>query len=932
MSTTIWRIVLLVAPVALSSLALEAQTLPVDSAIKTGILPNGLRYYIRKNTTPAKRAELRLIVNAGSILETEDQLGLAHFIEHMAFNGTTHFAKNSLVGYLQSIGVRFGADLNATTSFDETEYILPVPTSRTRELDSAFTILADWAHGQLFDSAEVVAERGVVREEWRGGRGAGERMLRQWLPIVFGNSQYAQRVPIGTESSIMSATPSRLRAYYRDWYRPDLMAVVAVGDFDPVAVEREIKQHFGEIPAGSRAPERKSFAVPIDTVPVVAIATDKEATSSVVSVMFLRPRTPTMTVADHRKDLVGSLLVRMLNARLSEIVLKPGAPFLSAVSARQSFLARDLGRFSLDARVQSGGAEKAVEALLVEVRRAANPGFLQSELDRARAGFLSDVEHSYLERNKTQSVVFAEELVRNFLTQEPIPGVANEFKLAREIVPSITLDELNATLKSWTSGVKPIVIFQGPTAERAAVPTVAGIRAALDRGFSSGVVAYTEEVSGAELVDAVRARGKIIAKRSYPSIGVTEWKLSNGARVLIKPTDFKADEILLGGYAPGGTAAAADKDFVSATFASQVTGVGGLGKFSVVELRKKLAGKTVGLTSGISETLHEFGGRAAPHDLEALLQLVYLEMTAPRLDTSAISALRANVQSVVAGRGASPDAVFQDTVQVTLAQHDFRARPLTAATFSELDNQRAFDFFRKTFSSGGDFTFVFVGNVDTTTLRPLVEKYLASLPPKSQTETATSKTRGFPGGVIEKTVRKGLEPKATTIIAFSGKCVYSSDTRLSMRAMLSVLQLRLNESLREKLGKTYSPSVRGNCNRIPRQEYLIPIQFGSATVDADTLTKTVFAIIDTLKTRGPSASDLEKVREQLLRTHEVDERLNQYWLASILVRDQAGEDLAGLAEPFEKAVNVITAERIRHAARQYFDFKNYARFVLLPES
>jgi zinc protease len=413
---------------------------------------------------------------------------------------------------------------------------------------------------------------------------------------------------------------------------------------------------------------------------------------------------------------------------------------------------------------------------------------------------------------------------------------------------------------------------------------------------------------------------------------VTEWKLSNGARVLIKPTDFKADEILVGGYAPGGTGAVADKDFMSATFATQITGVGGLGKFSVVELRKKLAGKTVGVTSGISETLHEFGGRAAPHDLETLLQLVYLEFTAPRLDTAAISAFRTNVSSVIAGRGASPDQVFNDTVQVILGQHDLRVRPLTASTFSEVDTRRAFDFFRNTFSSGGDFTFVFVGNVDTATLRPLVEKYLASLPPKARTELPTVRTRGFPQGVIEKTVRKGLEPKATTIIAFSGKCTYSPETRLSMRAMLSVLQLRLNESLREKLGKTYSPNVRGGCNRAPRQEYLIPIQFGSATTDSDTLTKTVFAIIDTLKTRGPSAEDLEKVREQLLRTHEVEQRVNQYWLTSILIRDQAGEDLSGLAEPFEGVVAGITAEKLRQAARLYFNFKNYARFVLLPES
>jgi zinc protease len=897
-----------------------------------GVLPNGLHYYIRKNSAPEKRAELRLVVNAGSVLETDDQLGLAHFIEHMAFNGTTHFAKNELVGYLQSIGVRFGADLNASTSFDETVYILPVPTDKARIVEQAFTILEDWAHGQLFDSAEVVAERGVVREEWRGGRGSSERMLEQWFPTVFRNSIYAQRLPIGNESSIMTATPSRLRSFYKDWYRPELMAVIAVGDFDAAAIEAQIKKHFAAIPSASTAPERKIVRVPLDTVPVIAIATDREATRSAISLMFRQPQLATNTVADYRRDLTGTLYLEMLNSRLGEIAQKPDAAFLDARASRSGFLARDVERFSLDARVAAGGAEKGLEAMLLEVRRAREFGFLQSELDRARANLLRTFEHANMERDKTQSAVFAEELIRHFLQGEPIPGIGNEYNLARELLPTITLADVNYIGASWVTGTKPLVLFQGPKIANAPPPTETGILASLDRASKVPLVAYTETVSSDALIRNQPTAGKVMSQRSIPAVGVTEWKLSNGARVLIKPTDFKVDEILFGGYAPGGTALAPDKDFMSAAFAAQIAGLSGLGTFTRVELGRKLSGKSVGLTSGIAETLHELGGRAVPSDLETLLQLVYLEFTATRLDTGAISAFRKNASSTVEGRSASPDEVFRDSVQVTLAQHDFRARPLTSASLAEVDPQKAVEFFRNTFSNAAGFTFVFVGNVDTLSLRPLVEKYLASLPAQAPTDGARATTRGYPRGVVEKTVRMGLEPKATTIIAFTGQCTYSPETRFALRALTSVVQLRLNQSLREKLGKTYSPSVRGNCSREPRQEYFIPIQFGSSPGDAESLTKTVFALIDSLKTQGPTESDVEKVREQIIRTHEVEQRQNQYWLTNILVRSQTGEDLAGLHKSFDAMIAGLTTEKIRQAARRYFDFQNYARFVLLPES
>ncbi|HEX3868463.1 MAG TPA: pitrilysin family protein, partial [Gemmatimonadaceae bacterium] len=436
--------------------------LPVDPKVRIGTLPNGIRYYIRQNTKPEKRAELRLVVNAGSILENNEQLGLAHFVEHTAFNGTTHFAKNDLIKYLQSIGVRFGADLNASTDFDETTYILPIPTDTARIIDQAFTILEDWAHGQVFDSTEVTNERGVVREEWRLGKGASDRMLHEWLPIAFKGSLYADRLPIGNEQSIMTATPARLRSFYSKWYRPDLEAVIAVGDFDPAAIEAEIKKHFGPIPKPVNPPARPVAGVPSNTAPLIAVASDKEATGSDVELIFKEPAETTKTVGDYKRDLMARLYLGMLNGRLDEITQKPDAPFLGAEASKGSFIARTEDAFTLGANVKDGGIAKGLEALLTEAKRVDEFGFLQSELDREKIDLLRGYERAYAERDKTQSSALVQEYIANYLHGEAIPGIEYEYKLVQELVPTITLADVNKLASKWITDDNRIIIAESP--------------------------------------------------------------------------------------------------------------------------------------------------------------------------------------------------------------------------------------------------------------------------------------------------------------------------------------------------------------------------------------------------------------------------------------------------------------------------------------
>ena len=904
--------------------------LPVDPKVRIGTLPNGLRYYIRQNAKPEKRAELRLVVNAGSILEKDDQLGYAHFVEHTAFNGTKNFAKNDLVKYLQSIGVRFGADLNAYTSFDETVYILPIPTDTARIVNQAFTILEDWAQGQVFDSAEVVGERGVVREEWRGGKGADERMLQQFLPILLKNSQYAKRLPIGTEKTIMGATSASLRPFYRDWYRPDLMAVVAVGDFNPDTIEAKIKQHFTKLRKPASAPKRPVFPVPGNQAPLVAIASDKEAISTDVSLLFKLPREASNTIGDYRRGLMEQLYISMLNNRLSEITQKPDAPFIGAGASKGGFVGRELEPFSLSAAVKDGGVERGLEALLIEAKRVDQFGFLQTELDRAKTNMLRGYERAFAERDKSNSDQFADEYIRNYLEGEEIPGIDYEYKTVQSLLPGVTLQEVNRLAAGWITDENRIVLVRAPIKDSVPLPTEASILAVFDKAVKAPVVAYTETLSDDALVDNLRPAGTIVSTRARP-VGVSEWTLSNGAKVLVKPTDFKADQILFSAYSPGGISLASDADFISAALAPQIVALSGLGKYNRIDLNKKLAGKAASVGASWGDATENLGGSASPKDLETLMQQVYLHFTAARLDTIALKAFLQNAAPFVANRGADPNQVYQDTVQVTLAQNDYRARPLTPTTFAEINGDKAIAFFRDRFSNAGDFTFLFVGNVDTVALKPLVERYLASLPNTGRVDAPRVTGKGAPTGVVQKTVRKGVEPKATTNIYFTGACAYSPETRVELRALIEIVQIRLTESLREKLGGTYSPGVVGGCARTPRQEYQIRVIFNSSPENVEVLTQAAFALIDSIKTHGPTAADVEKVRAEITRSREVETKQNNYWTQNIAAREQAGEDIGGLGSPYDDLVKKLTVQQLQAAARKYFNTSNYARFVLLPE-
>lgn len=920
-------------PAAPAAAILEATPdtpLPVDPAVRIGTLENGLRYYVRRNGWPEARAELRLVVNAGSILEDEDQRGLAHFVEHMAFNGTRSFPRQELTDYLERIGMRFGPDLNAYTSFDETVYMLTLPTDTAGVLETAFRILEDWAGGILFEADAIEQERGVISEEWRARRGAQARVLDQQLPVLLQGSRYAERLPIGNRETLESFPRDALVRFYREWYRPDLMAVVAVGDFDPDTVEALIRRHLGRLPGPPpEARERPTYPVPPQPGTRVAITTDPELTASGVELYHVVPPTGLATVGEYRRVLVARLANRMLNARLTEIARKSDAPFLGAQSGYGA-LVRGADAYMLAAVVPDGGILRGMDALLTEAERVARHGFTETELARHAADLLRGYERAFAERERTPSSSFASEYVAHFLTGEATPGIAYEYELVRALLPTITVAEVDALAREWLSSPERIVLVTAPESA-SGLPTEAELLALFDAVAARDVAPYEDAVPDVPLLAEAPEPGPVVEEIRHEEVDVTEWRLANGVRVLVKPTDFREDEVLLRAYSPGGTSLADLEELTAARYAADVVAAGGVGAFSRTQLDRVLAGKAAGVTPHISEREEGFTGSASPRDLETLLELVYLYFTAPRRDEEAYAALLDRLRASLANRDASPSAHFSDTLQVVLSQGHPRARPPGLHLLDEMDLDRSLAFYRDRFADASDFTFVLVGAVELDALRPLVERYLGGLPSTGRDETWRDHGIRPPAGVVEKVVRSGIEPRSQTQIVFNGPFTEAREDAYALGALADLLQIRLMEVLREDLGGTYGVATSASVTLLPEPRYSLALAFGAAPERLDELVGAVFEEIRRLATEGPSAVDVEKVREQHRRSRETSIRQNSFWAGQLVAYDRDGRPFADILT-YDALVAELTAERLRDAARAWLDTGNYVRVSLYPAS
>ncbi len=906
-----------------------SKPLPVDPKITIGKLKNGLKYYIRENRKPENRAELRLAINAGSVLEDDDQQGLAHFVEHMAFNGTKNFAKQEIVDYLESIGMRFGPDINAYTSFDETVYILQVPTDSAAILEKAFQILEEWAHLVSFDPQEIDKERGVVIEEWRLGRGAEARMLDKQFPILFHDSQYAQRLPIGQKEILETAPYDALRRFYREWYRPDLMAVIAVGDFETAKIAKLIKGHFSRIPKVKAQRERTYYPVPNHNETLLAIAADAEASGSNVSIYFKHELQEQRSHNAYRNLIIERLYNSLLNNRLEELLQNPEPPFLYGYSAKGQFI-RTKDFYFLGAAVKDNGIETGLRTLLTEALRVRQHGFTQTELEREKAETLRAIEQAYNERDKTESAPYADEYIRNFLTDEPLPGIEYEFELHKKFLPEIKLEEVNRLASAWVTDGNRVVLVSAPRKEQVRIPAQEELSAVFDSVNQTPIEPYVDEVSDQPLVDRVPAAGSIAKETTITELGVTEWTLSNGARVVLKPTDFKNDQVLFGAFSPGGHSLISNENYIAAISAASIIEEGGLDGFDEIALQKKLAGKIVNVSPWLAELHEGLSGNASPQDLETLFQLIYLYFTAPRKDSTAFLSFQSRIIGFIQNRHASPDAAYQDTIQVTMSNHHFRARPWSEALLNEMNLDTSFRIYQDRFADASDFTFFFVGNFDLPGIKPLVQTYLGGLPALRRNETWKDVGIDPPTGLIEKAVKKGLEPKSRVSLIFTGPFTWNRQDRFDLNAMTSVLQIKLREVLREDMGGTYGVGVWSSSTKYPDEEYSINISFGCAPERVEELTAIVFQQIDSLRTLGTTEKYLIKVIESQRRKHETDLKENSFWLNSLRSYYQHGEDPREFMN-FDKMIDNLSLEVVKQAAARYLNKENLVKVILQPE-
>jgi zinc protease len=910
-------------------LALD-RTLPIDPAVRTGRLPNGIRYFIRENQRPAGRVAMRLAVDAAAIQEEPDQRGLAHFLEHMAFNGTEHFKPGELVSFLESIGARFGPHVNASTSFDETIYMLEIPTDREGYVDRGMLVLRDFAAGISLLPAEVEKERGVVLEEWRGRLGAGSRLTDKQLPVIFQGSRYAERLPIGLPEVLQKAPRERLLAFYQQWYRPDRMAVVVVGDIPAAEAERLITRHFAPIPAAKGAVAEVDTTVPAHKDTLINMATDPEAQGWSVSVAFKHKADQDATVRGYRKSLAENLLSQMFNLRLRDIARRPTAPFIGA-SAGTSSIGRSLELFELEAVVPEGRITEGLGALMTEAKRVQQFGFSADELARAKAALLAGYERAYKERETSESASYANEYVRHFLQQEPIPGMEFEYRIAATYLPTISADEIAALAKELITEENRVVLGVAPEKKEVPPPAVETLRAAIDRATTAPVERWAEATAGRELVEKPPAPGKVASKRSVPEIGATVLTLSNGVEVWLKPTDFKNDQVVFSAYAPGGTSLASERDYKSASLASAMVGVGGMGGLNPVDLSKLLSGKIAQASPGVGDYQSVVSGSSTPGDLETALQLNYLAHTAPNLTPEVLELLKRRLAASLQNRDQNPRAVFGDKVEQVNTSNHYSAAPLTAADVPDLSLDTMRSFYQARFGNAADFTYFFVGAFTEAGITPLLEKWVASLPSTGK-KTAAARDMGvrFPAAVVKDEVKKGKEPASQTLLSFYADPGFDEFEMHRLRAATSVLSIRLRDILREELGGTYGVSAGFTSDPPIKGSGRVQIQFGSSPDNVDKLVAATLKEIERLKHEGPSAEDVSKVKELERRDLETNAKQNAYWLGSMQTVHQYGWDPAGIARRDQRTER-LTQENIKAMFQKYFPMDRYTLVTLKPE-
>jgi zinc protease len=909
--------------------------LPKDPNVKIGKLSNGLTYYIQNNGKPEDKVELRLALKAGSIVETEDQVGLAHFMEHMNFNGTTNFKKNELVDYLQSIGVEFGADLNAYTGFDQTVYILPIPSDDPEKLDKGFQILQDWAGNALLTAEDIDDERGVVIEEYRTRLGAATRMQSKYLDKIAYKSKYADRLPIGTKENLETFSYESLRNFQKDWYRPNLMAVIAVGDLDVETLEKKIKENFSGLKNPENEKPREEFYSENHEDTFVAIEWDEEATGSQVQIYYKDKGNPkkTKTIADYRDNMVEGLFDQMINNRLAEYSNKPNPPFIFGFSYKGGIIGNKEAYQSF-AQTNETGQLDALKTLLEENERVKRYGFKASELERAKKDYLARLERQFKNKDKQESGRIVNSYIQNFLQERPIPGIEWTYEYAQSELPNIKLEEANGLIADFLHDDNRLVILTGPKKDGLTKVTEKEVIDLLNAVKKADLKDYEDEAVRSELMSVKPVKGSV-AKKDVTNEGkineTTTLTLSNGAKVTYKKTDFKNDEVLMEAFSYGGTSLYSDEELKQTASANGGLFEAGIDGIDKNEMAKMTSGKIVRVRPFISGNSEGFRGSASPKDMEMMFQMIHLYFTKLDKDPEAFASFISKQKAFLGNILSNPNISFS----IALGKFLNEGNPRYTGFPDEeaLDNANydlAYEKFKERFANAGDFHFYFVGNVDDATIAEYAETYIASLP-GNMNEKEMYKVHDFrpKSGSHEFTYNKGTEPKSQVRLTFSGETTYDKNEARAMNALGEILSIKLIEKLREEEGGVYGAGARGSIRKIPYGRYNFSISFPCGPDNAEKLIAASLAELESIIKNGPTETDLDKVKKALLLTRKDNLEQNRFWLSTIKDADYNKSDLNSVIN-YEANINALTIKDIHNVAKKYLD-GGYIKAVLMPE-
>ena len=906
--------------------------LPIDPDVRVGKLPNGLTYYIRKNTKPEKKVQLRLVVNTGSVLEQPDQQGLAHMMEHMNFNGSTHFQKNELVSYLQSIGVQFGADLNAYTSFDETVYILPIPSDDPEKVDKGFTILEDWAGNASLDTSEINKERGVVLEESRLGKGANERMGKQYYPELFNGSQYASRLPIGKDSILQNFKAESLIRFYKTWYRPDLEAVIVVGDIDPAIAEQEIIKHFGHFTNPSSETLRPSiipFAERKQNTGIVL--TDKEQTLKILQVFnYVEKAKPINTWAAYRETVVEGLFNSLINQRLSELTQQPDPPFLFGSTSFQNFI-RGYRSFISIAAIGDKPVKNAIDALVNTTEAVRKYGFLSSELERGKMSLLNQTEKAFNDKDKTESAILVQGYITNYLSGTPIIGITNRYAYIKQVLPTITLEEVNAISKKMETTQGKFALLLSPEKDAAKLPSSSELINLVAVAHRLPVKPYQEKIMATSLMDKKPVPGKVISEKKNAALGTTDLTLSNGITITIRPTDFKNDEIQMDAWRLGGMRNYTLADKENAQNAAMIVQQMGVKDMTPTDLRKFLAGKTVNVQPYMNPYDGGIEGSSSVKDFETFLQLVNLYFTQPRRDDKLFQSYINTQKGFIQNLKDNPGNYFSDT----LAKVEYNNNPWAGglpkvSDYDKINLDRVITIYKENFGNAYGLHFTFVGNIDAEKAKPLLATYLGSLPSKPKENKFTDEGLRPVKGIVDLLVNKGAAKQSRVTILFTGEAPYSLEEDLKIKALTAALNIKIIEKLREDMSLIYGGGMSGALTKRPYNHYSISANFPCSPENVDKVITAFFDIIKNAQNKGIEQNDLDKVKETLKKQNEDQMKENDHWL-NVLSSAWIENDNPIWVYDYSKKVNSITVQDLQEAAKKYLNMYNYIKAILNPE-